>query len=407
MSTAHQPSDPLFATLDSLVRDGTLTGPQAKTIYTRAGERSEQTQVQPLPQAEADQRADTSGRFDLQRLLGALGIYGSAVILAGFLLIALLSNERDFEWKTFLPQLAVTLGFAAAAAASWLLVERRRSAVVVTGVLAATAVLTLALTATSSWDHSALAYVAGTLMLVGGLAGYWFLRRDPLTGVAVLGGLVLLAALLSDTVDSGGDHAFLLVGAFFAVFGLAVVAAGWFFSCRNTTGLIGSAIAALSMPLVILPAIFLGALGASLTGVGRERASGVDQFRGDVRTALILGLVICLVVAALYAVTRHPGYLVIAFLTAATLPLAATLFLARDHPLRWAMVYVAVGGLVVAGALILQLLSSRGGQSAAPSYAPVDGEPYGQAPYTAPTPDSSPPLPPPPANQPYGAGPPG
>ena len=45
-------------------------------------------------------------------------------------------------------------------------------------------------------------YVAGLLILVGGAAGYWFLRRDVLAVAVVIGGVILLGVLIWSIKDS-------------------------------------------------------------------------------------------------------------------------------------------------------------------------------------------------------------
>ncbi|MEJ7742859.1 MAG: hypothetical protein WKF73_10080 [Nocardioidaceae bacterium] len=170
---------------------------------------------------------------------------------------------------------AITLGFAATAFGCYALIEhgQRRGAsfgsspgagagpelrtTVLTGVLAALAVFALAITATSSWDddRSWPAYLAALILLVGGVAGYWFLRRNPLTVVAILGGFILLAQLISDGVSADGEDAsgtILMVAIGFMLYGIIVIAVGWFFACRNTTGVIGSVIAVGSMHAAVI-----------------------------------------------------------------------------------------------------------------------------------------------------------
>lgn len=387
MSTAR---DRLYASLDSLVREGTLTAGQADAVYTRAGYSASAGSTEELtsPAGDTSSARDATAEptgFNLRRLFGAIGVFAAAVVTAGLLITTSLAEDRGFEWKTFLLMVAITLGFAATAIGCHTLVEHgqdprptsdtRRGAAsgsglrttVLTGVLAALTILALAITATSSWDDKKwIGYVSALILLVAGLAGYWFLRRDSLTVVAILGGFALLAQIISDSTSDGGEDAsgtILMVGIGFLLYGFGVIAAGWFFSCRNTTGVIGSIIVVGSMHAVVLSLGIVSALGALGDAIAGPTPGGarrtLDEVRGDMWIALILGLVASLAVATLYAWTRHRGYLVVSFIGAALLPVIVTLILARQHPLRWAIGYAVVAGLVIAALVAYQWMRDR------------------------------------------------
>jgi hypothetical protein len=348
------PQDPLFLSLDPLVRDGTLTGGQARRVYERL--RVPTVAATTPPPVAAD---DEPPSVDRRRLLTAAAVVGAGVVSSGLLVSALLAAGNGFHWKTSVPMLLITLGFAAAAVLSrWPLDRRRGVSDLLTGVLLTLAVLSLGVTMVAPQAIEPVIYLAAVVMLVGGLAGYWFLQRDVVTVAAVVGGAVLLGQILSDTVSfgEGGTGPVLLIGVLFLLYGLAVVAAGWMFSCRHLTGILGSVIAVASMHVVALSLLVFGLVsGVNSTADGSAAPLG----RGDLKVALVLGMLAAVIVAGLFAYTRRSGYALVSFIGATLLPLLVTIGVTRSHPLRWAVGCAVIGGLVVALAVAERVMANR------------------------------------------------
>jgi hypothetical protein len=349
--------DPLFASLDPLVRDGTLNGEQARRVYRQLSE-SDGTRTSMLPVAAEDSNAP----LDRRGLATAAGLLGAGVVISGLLLSASLAESNGLHWKTFLPMLAITLGFAGAAVLTrWPLGLRRGMADLLTGVLVTLAVLSLGVTMLAPQAIGVVVYLAALVLLLGGIGGYWFLQRDVVIVAAIAGGALLLGRILSDTLNFSQDDTsgpVLMVGVLFLLYGVVVVAAGWRFSCRDLAGLIGSVIAVVSMHVVAVVLLFVGFLTA-VTSQGRGASSPYADARGDLKVALVLGLFAAAAVAGLFAYTRRPGYALVSFIGAALLPLLVAIGLSASHPLRWSLGYAFVGGLIVAAAVAERFLSER------------------------------------------------
>jgi hypothetical protein len=349
--------DPLFASLDPLVRDGTLNGEQARLVYRQlSGSAATATAMLPVAADELPAPADRRG------LLTAAAIIGAGVVTSGLLLSASLAESNGFHWKTFLPMLVITLGFAGAAVLTrWPLDRRRGLADLLTAVLLTLAVLSLGVTMLAPQATGFVVYLAAIVLLLGGIGGFWLLQRDVITVAAIAGGALLLGRILSDTVNFSEDDTsgpVLLIGVLFLLYGILVVAAGWRFSCRNLTGIVGSIIAVASMHMVAVVLLFVGFLTA-VTSQGRGAGSPYSDARGDLKVALVLGLLAAAAVAGLFAYTRRPGYAFVSFIGAALLPLLVATGLAASHPLRWSLGYAIAGGLVVGAAALERLMSSR------------------------------------------------
>ncbi len=248
----------------------------------------------------------------------------------------------------------ITLFLAAAAAATHFLLRDRPYARLVTSVLAAFALLALVTTIAATWDADGLVYLGGVLLLVGGAAGYWYLKGHVFVPVAVLGGAVLLSQVLSDTMD-GSDFSsgtVLTVGMLFLVYGLVVAGAGWRFSCRNLAAMLGGGIALAAMWLTVFvigtAALFVGVAAQLSDDGGPSTGSSVDDARTDMRIAMVLGLLVALALILLYAYTSYSRYLVLAFLGAVSLPATAVALSRPDHPLRWSILFAVLGAIAAA-----------------------------------------------------------
>ncbi len=410
MNPSAPGTDPMFDKVDSLVRDGTLTPGQAGSVYARMREGGPTAGATSVIPADGDRRRWT---LPLRAAAGA-AILGASILLGALLVANDLAEQKDFNWKAFLVVLIGALALGAVGAAAALLGRDHdhgrwvASAVVASGIFAAAVAVDIVLR-DKDWAN----YVTGALMLLAGLAAYFWLRGSALTVVIVLGGLLVLTQIIEDLVDEGTDST-LGPGIALTVFGIAVVAAGWRFPSRHVTGMLGGAIALTGM----LQVTFFGAIFGGLEGVtdsGPDSGSG----NGDIWAALIIGLVVSAALAALYAYTDYNGYLVLAFFGALSLVFISLPALQTDNRLWFAVIIGAVGGLLLAAAVLREFLArGSGGRRATTSGGPSGGagsgpydpqqgyatDAYGQQPYSgAPGGQTYPTQPPPP---PYGGPPP-
>jgi MFS family permease len=381
------PSDPTYVKVDSLVRDGTLTPAQASTVYERMRSGTEGSTS--VTTAEPRQR-----RWTLPlRAVGGAALLGAATLLGALLVARELADTVDFNWKAFLVLLIGALALIAVGVAAALRgsePEHRRwlaSGLVATGILAGALALDVPLR-NQDWAN----YLIGAFLVLAGAAAYFWLRGSALTVVVVLGGLVVLVQLIDDIGDDDADSP-LGPGIALMIYGLAVIAAGWRLSSRHVTDMLGGSLALLGMLLVT----FLGGFF-----FGLDFSAAPPDINGDIWTALILGLLVCAALAALYAISDFVGYLVLLFVGAASLVASGLTALDTDNRLWLAGIVGAVGGLLVAGAVLRELLSGRTGGGGHAAYE----SPPGQYPPAPQYPPSPPPYPPQSGAPPYGGAPP-
>ena len=226
----------------------------------------------------------------------------------------MLNGSSGTQWKSTTLLLG-TAAFVGAAAAVWLLLlEGNGWSTWVSGVLGAVALagLTFSILVLGSDEADALVYVTGLLMLAGGAAGFWFLKGQLYTVVAVFGGLLVLGQIFSDTLDSGADEGDALsVGIAFLFYGLVVAAAGWFFSCRRLLGVIGLFIGGFAMLAVMLVNAAALALAVAFSDpalAGNDFGGpSSDSVRSDIRVALLLGLLVVIWLRWLTRTTASSG----------------------------------------------------------------------------------------------------
>lgn len=348
--------DPLFAALNPLVIDGTLSGPQADRVHRVLADKNAPLTVG----ADEPVVGDSVGLR--QRIMPGLVALGSALAFVAVVVAGEVSeNKEGFDEKSFAVGLVVTLALGAACAASKLLLHRSIRVRWSISLLATTALLSLAVLILVSWDEESVIYVAGLLLMGIGLAGYLWIREQLLALPVVAGGLLVLGKIFSDFSgeSTGGSGQILTTGLGFAGFGVITVAAGWRFACRHLTAMVGSGIALSAMAGVIW---FVGLL-APFSFVGQDGGNG--SFSGaetDMRIAMFIGLFLAAAVIALYVLTGLARYAVLAMLGAFLIVVQGISFTDGSHPLRWAIVVGAVGLLTIGAALAWTYMRGSGGE---------------------------------------------
>ncbi len=398
MTQAPVPGDRLFDSLHPLVQRQVLSPRQADEVFravsaqSHAGAPAEATETPGWERARGWAGLAIFGAFLLMAALGVASTHAREPLrqtLNGA------SDSSGFNGKAFTIMAAITVVLAAAAAANHLLLSRRPYAGLITSALGALALLSLATTLTSTWDQSALVYLSAVVLLAAGIAGFWYLKGQAFVPVAVLGGLLLVAQLLSDLLgdDELGTGTVMTVGMLVLVYGLVVVAAGWAFGCRTLTTMLGGGIALAAMWFTILTLGFVGFLSSFAVGPapGTDNQApqlNPDDIRTDIRIAMFLGVVVGLGLVAAFVYTSYRGLLVLSLIGVTTVVASGVGFTATDHPMRWAIGFAVVGTLMAAGSLGAQLArSSRGGSG--PAYHAGPPEPgHGPSPGAAqPQPD--------------------
>ncbi len=380
--------DPVYAQVDALVRDGTLAPEQADRVYSRLRETS--TGASLIPGEVPGGRR----RWTLPlRAGGAAAVLGAGVLLGALGVAWGLAQQATFNWYAFLVVLVGAVALCVVAAVCALMGSDREHRGWVASVVLAAGIFALALAfAVVLRQQDWSAYVVGALMLVAGIAAYAWLRGSALTVVVVLGGLLVVGQVISD-VTSVSTNSALGPGIGILCYGVVVAAAGWWLPSRNVTAMLGGIIALAGVFLVLLVVgVVAVASGLNQQSPGRNSALSSDsspvEVNGDVWTALILGLLVCLGFAVLYAVTDFVGYLVLGFGGAALLVLFALAALRTDSRLWLAVIAAVVGGLAVAAGVGSELLRpGEGARRAVPSSAP--------GPYPGPHGGYAPPPPPP------------
>jgi hypothetical protein len=411
-TTSSVTFDPLAHSLDSLVRQGTLTPDQATELYSAADARTPSGPVEPPP---------PSARWPFHdRLRVGATALGGALALATVILAAALS-DGEFKWSTFGVSGLITIGLAVGAAVWYSALAAVPPSRWTASVLAAFAIKSLGVTILAPWaDKDWVPYLVGLGMMAVSAAGYWYLRGGAFAFSAFVGGFIVANQFAGNVIGDGDGP--LMYGIIMMVYGIAIVAAGWRFECRDVTGLLGGGVALYGFFAVTyvgtVAAVFarLGnGLGSSLGSEAPPGPSGLADIETDLRGAFILTLLLCVALTALYAYTHHVGYLILAAIGASQILDVAILALAREHPLRWGTVLLAgLGGLLALAALVDQVRRSGyqlpgrspgrpapiGAPPGAPDGPPLAGPPAAPPSDGPPAPPSSWPAPPPPDERP-------
>jgi hypothetical protein len=287
------------------------------------------------------------------RLLPSAAVAAAGVVFGAFVVVAGLSSDGGFAWKTFLSMAAITIGFAGGAALSWLDNGRPVPAARLTGALGALAIASLGILMLSSWDGSGWVYASSLMMVAAGAAAYSVLGESLLTLPVVFGAVVFVSQAYTDVAgdDDGGTGKLLGFGIVLVVLGAAIVAAGWPFACRHLTGALGSIVAVGAMVYVLILIGIVGLFTRAFSGVGRP-GPGFEHSDRDLWIALFIGIAVSLAVAGLGVVSGLDRYLVVAFTGATVCTLIGIVTATREHPLRTAAAFAFVAGLVVAAAVL-------------------------------------------------------
>ncbi len=362
MTSEHSPQnapDRIFAALNPLVIDGTLSAAQADRVHRNLLVQGATENVRPGATAvigsvePGEATAVTSADEPRERIVPGLVALGSALALVAATIAAVAaSSQPDFGEKSFAVGLVVALALGAACVASQLLLHRSIRVRWIISLLGAVALASLAVLILSSWDEEALIYITGLLLIAGGVAGYLWIGEQLLSLPIVAGGLLILGQIVDDFTDdsTGGTGLTLTIGLVFVVFGAVTVAVGWRFACRHLTGMVGSGIALTAMALVTA-VIGIFAPFASFGATGAVAESSFSDAVSHARIAMFIGLVVAAAVVGLYVVTGLTRYVVLAAAGAFVIVLAGLAFTAGEHPLRWAVGAGAVGLLLIAAGL--------------------------------------------------------
>nr|MBA3718929.1 hypothetical protein [Nocardioidaceae bacterium] len=282
----------------------------------------------------------------LGSLLAAVGLLGAGIGVGTGLVAASLfprpnlsaaaAIDRDFNWPAFVVVLGVIIALVLLTVAGrLLLLTESRAARAFTGGAAGLAAGNLGILVGLLLDDAdATGYLVGLTIAAAGAAAYVWLRSAPPIAAVVIGGLVMAGTLLGDTVSSE-DDAGLAVGIGLVVYGVAVAAAGWLLPTRHTSAMLGGIIALAGAQLVIVLGLvsqFVGDIAAGMSG--EQAPPGADPTL-DVAVAMVLGLLVCAGLLALFAWTRFTGYAVLGVLGTVLLGWSGIFGLDLDSPLRW------------------------------------------------------------------------
>ncbi|MBA2445581.1 MAG: hypothetical protein H0V49_09650 [Nocardioidaceae bacterium] len=361
MTSQHVPpasQDPLFAALNPLVIDGTLSAAQADRVYRDLAANETPGVVNPSGTPAPDPIEQR------QRIVAGLVVLGSALALVAATIAGMVSTDwSDFSVKSFAVGLVVTLALGGAFVASELLLKRSIRIRWAVSSLATMALTSLAVLILASWDEEALIYVTGLLLIAGGLVGYRWVGEQLLTLAIVAGGMLILGKIVSDFSDDSGEGTgqILTSGLIFVAFGAATVTLGWRFACRHLTAMVGSGIALTAMAYVTS----ISGIFALIPGVGSPIQPGIASFEPDgdagsrlladamtdTRIAMFIGLFVSAAVIALYVVTGLARYAVLGVVGAFVIGAEGVALNSGDHPLRWAIGSGAAGLLMIAAGL--------------------------------------------------------
>ena len=162
----------------------------------------------------------------------------------------------------------------------------------------------------------------------------------------------LFGLFLSDVTPSDSES-LLWISVPAVVYGIGVGAAGWALPTRHISALLGGVVALGGVTFVLGFVAFARLLLRGLLGVGVGGRDAGPDYSGDAATTLVLGLLVCLALVALYALSGHPGYAVVGSLGAVLVILTGLFALDLEHIVRWAGIVAVAGAAVAWGSALL------------------------------------------------------
>lgn len=345
-TSAAPAPDPVFRAVDGLVREGTLDHGQADRVYAVMLRLPVAREPTAARRAEDGAPAAAAGRL-VERAVAAVALLGSAVVLGSSLLAGIVAAqyEEGFDWEPFLVVSGVAVTLAALVAGVSVLARDPAHGRWVTAGPAALAAVALGLVVVVGLlEEDAVDYVTGGVILLSGAGLYALLRTSPPLLAAVLGGLVVVISVIDDaSSDAAGDGNGLGIAIGLFLYGLVVAGAGWLLPTRHVTAPVGGALAVAGSVVAAYVSLVVGAL----SGLGGEPVSDTT---GDVATALALGLLACLGLFALHALTGLARYGVTATLGTVSVLSVCIPALELDNTLRWTAGVAVLGAALALGA---------------------------------------------------------
>ena len=348
--------DPVFTAVDGLVREGTLDHAQADRVYLAlrsvlpGGGIAGTTEPAPAGQEIA--------RWPLvERLATAAALLGSALALGATLVAAYLSDRFDdgFDGKSFLVALGTTLTLAVVTTAVLVLVTDRGYARWFVAGPVGLGILVLGITvwiAFTDWDE--VGYAVAAVLLLGGGGGYVAVRSAAAVAVSVLGGLILFGQVLGDVAPSDTDS-LLWISVPAVIYGVVVAVAGWQLPTRHVSAMLGGVVALGGVILLLGVAAFAALIASTVFGDGSGRSGSGSEYSGDAATTMTVGILVCLGLLTLYALSGQVEYAVLGSLGGATVIGIGIFALDVDHALRWAGGVAVIGAAVAAGSALVPL----------------------------------------------------
>lgn len=409
MSDDSGRQDPVFSTVDGLVRDGTLDHRQADRVYAamHAGLPPERTGSSPGRSGRSEADRDVGAWSLAERLTVAAALLGSALALGAAGVGSFLADRFDdgFDVQPFLVALGTATALGAITAAVLVVVKDRDYSRWFVAGPAALAVLALALTSDIAFvDWEGASYLIGAVMVVGGAVVYVLARSGGAVAVVVLGGMILVGQFLSDVAPSGSDS-LLWLSVPAVIYGVVVATVGWWLPTRHLTAFLGGVIALGGVLLVLVIGAFARALASALGDVDTPGTNAGSEYSGDSATTLVLGLIVCIGLLALYALAGHSRYAALGTGGTAAIMLTGLFALDLDHTLRWAGGIAVLGAAIAAGAALLPLSRHRRPRDRGQQAGPSQPGPSGYDTQTIPATPYPPAYPPTQSAPPYPSGP--
>jgi hypothetical protein len=312
---------------------------------------------------------DPGSRLDTTVIAVGSGLVVAAVVLSAFYS----RGDGDLDWSNYSMGIVATLGLLGTSGLTRFLAGvSERSAVLIAWPGALGAVGAGLMVGVGMDEGDATFYVAGALVVLVSVGGYYYLARHGAFVLSTIAGLLVLYANLYDDVvgteiNGGSDDNFgMLAAAAILLFAVAVTAAGWALPSRDLSA-VTVGFAAIAGNLMVLSVLFaftmvemlFGELdqsmddgfdpsgNASFEPSGRELVR-FDKFDNDVWVILLASLVLCAGWAWCHRQTGHVGYRLLILANLVTVIPASTLVLAVEHPTYWELAVGVLGAAALA-----------------------------------------------------------